>query len=399
MAGVLLVAGVSLLALLWLRHSPFHAPEFTLSVMPADPADPPGQVTVCVTADHREAWNRWVGPNGRFEKAAEVLWIERIGAPGSARVFGSHRLDGSRLCFAPAVPLDPGWRYRIAFRPPGSDPSRPVRSTAKSVRGSVSGRGALELIYETRESPSDPQPQLLSIHPGASELPANHLKFYLSFSQPMEQGVFMERIKLNRDGSGEVAGAFRETELWSPDGKRLTVWLHPGRQKTGVNLNEEEGMVLQEGASYSLRIDGRWRATNGKPLGSDQAKAFRVVAADHSPIDASRWTVHPPKSGTRQPLRIEFREPLDWALLQNTITIESPLHPGIAGEIRVPDGEREWRFTPAAPWQAGAHRVVIDRRLEDLAGNNLDRSFEVDIEQPSVPPTPTTAAVPFIIDN
>lgn len=399
MAGVLLVAGVSLLALLWLRHSPFRAPEFALSVTPADSADHPGQITVCVASDHRDVWNRWVGPNGSFEKAGEVLWIERLGAPGSARVFGSYRADGSRLCFAPAVPLDPGWRYRIAFRPPGSDPSRPSRNTAKSVHGTLSGRGALELVYQVPALPSESRPRLLAIHPGAAELPANHLKFYLSFSQPMEQGVFMERIRLHRDGDGEVAGAFRETELWSPDGKRLTVWLHPGRQKTGVNLNEEEGMVLKEGGRYSLRIDGRWRGTNGKSLGSDQTKAFRVVAADHSPVDASRWTVHPPKRGTRQPLRIEFPEPLDWALLQNTIAVENPRHQRIAGEIRVPDGERAWHFTPATAWQAGAHRIVIDRRLEDLAGNNLDRPFEVDIEQPSAPSTPATAVVPFAIED
>ena len=64
----------------------------------------------------------------------------------------------------------------------------------------------------------------------------------------MRQGVFLEFCKLRAShGREDDDGPFRETELWSEDGRRLTLWLHPGRQKTGVNLNTEIGPVLDPG--------------------------------------------------------------------------------------------------------------------------------------------------------
>jgi hypothetical protein len=88
-------------------------------------------------------------------------------------------------------------------------------------------------------------PSITAIHPGTDRLPANHLKFYLHFSQPMQQGVFQRHCALLDQNGKPVVEPFRETELWSADRKRLTLWLHPGRQKTGVNLNDEFGPVLQ----------------------------------------------------------------------------------------------------------------------------------------------------------
>src|SRR5689334_1054660 len=84
-------------------------------------------------------------------------------------------------------------------------------------------------------TPLAPAPCVEALYPGAATLPANHLKFYVHFSVPMRQGVFMDYCKLLDDHGRMVPEPFRETELWSEDGRRLTLWLHPGRQKTGVN--------------------------------------------------------------------------------------------------------------------------------------------------------------------
>src|SRR6185436_13722943 len=88
-------------------------------------------------------------------------------------------------------------------------------------------------------------PQITAIFPGSHTLPANHLKFYLHFSEPMRQGVFLEHCKLLDDHDQPVTEPFRETELWNEDGTRLTLWFHPGRQKTGVNLNVDLGPIVQ----------------------------------------------------------------------------------------------------------------------------------------------------------
>ena len=71
----------------------------------------------------------------------------------------------------------------------------------------------------------------------------------------MEQGEIFWHFRLTDLATGiPVEEPFRETELWSDDGKRLTLWLHPGRQKTGVNLNMDLGPVLEPRRRYALEI-------------------------------------------------------------------------------------------------------------------------------------------------
>ena len=100
-----------------------------------------------------------------------------------------------------------------------------------------------------------PEPELLEVFPSGDTVPANHLKFYLNFSERMEQGKIFRHFRLTDLATGiPVEEPFRETELWSDDGKRLTLWLHPGRQKTGVNLNMDLGPVLEPRRRYALEI-------------------------------------------------------------------------------------------------------------------------------------------------
>src|SRR6056297_2721466 len=48
----------------------------------------------------------------------------------------------------------------------------------------------------------------------------------------------------------------------------------------------------------------------------------------------------------------------------------------VLGRIDLGPGERVWTFTPSQPWQAGPHRLAIDHRLEDLAGNRPGALFD-----------------------
>src|SRR6186713_2761613 len=94
----------------------------------------------------------------------------------------------------------------------------------------MAGGAGMSVVADTPAAP-----RVDAVYPSAATLPANHLKFYIHFSAPMRQGVFLDHCKLLDDhGRMIMTEPFRETELWSEDGKRLTLWLHPGRQKTGV---------------------------------------------------------------------------------------------------------------------------------------------------------------------
>jgi hypothetical protein len=267
-------------------------------------------------------------------------------------VMGRVEHASDRLVFVPALPLLPGRSYRVEWL---DEEGRPRQ---------------LEVLR--REAPKK-QPTV-SLLPRA-RLPANALKIYLSFSEPMEQGVFLERLKLQDAQGREIPGPFRETELWSPDGRRLTVWFHPGRQKTGVNLNEEEGPVLKADSRGTLVVDGRWRSTAGAALGEDVRFEFETGPADHQMPGMKHWKITTPRAGSLEPLVVRFDEPLDPAMLTQALRVQQKGGQK-AVRVTVPASGQEWRAVPLAAWQAGDHELLADPLLEDLAGNSLTRLFE-----------------------
>jgi hypothetical protein len=50
------------------------------------------------------------------------------------------------------------------------------------------------------------------------------------------------------------------------------------------------------------------------------------------------------------------------------------------GSITLSKSESEWRFIPVEPWIPGNYEVIVETRLEDLAGNNMNRLFDGDLE-------------------
>ena len=48
------------------------------------------------------------------------------------------------------------------------------------------------------------------------------------------------------------------------------------------------------------------------------------------------------------------------------------------GEISVDQLETRWTFTPKGPWRAGSYQLLALDILEDVAGNQIGRAFEVD---------------------
>lgn len=376
-------------------HRASPEPRFTLFVHPADESHDPAKVVAAVftrTSEHLD-WSALLPKD--LSGAEKILWIEQIGGGGSARLFGGYSVRGGELYFTPSAPLLPGATYHVAFAPPDAEKGD-VQSPANVGFAATSGHGRLDLMYQVPAATAE-APKLQTLHPTAEELPANHLKFYLTFSEPMEQGVFLERIKLLRADGSEIAGPFRETELWSPDGRRLTVWLHPGRQKTGVSLNEAEGAVLREGETVALNVSGAWRSVRGQKLGVDFKRSYRIAAAARGQVDPSKWSIQPPKANTRDPLRILFPGPLDWALLQDGIRITSDARQPLDGRLHIADGDGEWLFTPKTPWQSGSHLIVINPVLEDLAGNNLNGPFEADATA-SAAAQPSVAELPLRIE-
>jgi hypothetical protein len=197
----------------------------------------------------------------------------------------------------------------------------------------------------------------------------------------MSRGRIYEHIHLRDDREREVELPFLEIdeELWDPAMQRLTLFIDPGRIKRGVQPLEEIGPALQTGRVYRLMIDAAWPDATGTPLKKSFQRQFQVGPPDRDPPEPSRWEIRPPGSGTRQPLTVTFPEPLDHALAQRLIAVQADNGSRLPGEAAIEDQERRWTFAPAQPWPSGRYHLAVSTTIEDLAGNNIGKPFEVDL--------------------
>ncbi len=231
------------------------------------------------------------------------------------------------------------------------------------------------------------------MYPSADVLPANELKFYLSFSAPMQRGGVWSYIHLIGEDGKAVELPFLEIdqELWDRDNRRLTVLFDPGRIKRGVTPQQEMGEALVEGKRYTLVIDREFHDARGLPLAEPFRKEFRVAPAIREGIDLKKWKL----SASTSALVIDFDRPLDDALLQHVFEIKSPSGM-VSGTGTVERDETRWRFVPSQPWKPGRYELVIDMTLEDLAGNRIGRPFDVDLfDRVTERITKDTTTLPF----
>jgi hypothetical protein len=292
------------------------------------------------------------------------------GSPGAADLppmIGVYRIESKALRFEPKFPLEPGLGYRAVFRPdqmPGGSKGPPLISAHQSPRRSAA-----------------PSTMVSQIYPSAGALPENLLKFYVHFTAPMSRGNIYDYIHLH-DVSGRVVDLpFLEIdeELWDTTMTRLTLIIDPGRIKRGVRPLEEIGPALEAGRNYTLVIERDWRDGSGIPLKESFRKRFSVSPPDREPPDPARWKIEAPQAGSIDPLRIVFPESMDHALAQRVIRVAMESGDVVKGEVSLEDEERRWIFTPDNIWRRGRYQIIIHTTLEDLAGNNIGKPFEVDL--------------------
>lgn len=303
-------------------------------------------------------------------------------------MLGHYRLARTALRFEPSFPLAAGLTYRAVFHP------EPLQAA-----GTPAGT-AIVALYQLPPHPATDRTVVSAVYPSADELPENLLKFYLHFSAPMSRGGIYQHIHLLDDAGKAVELPFLELdqELWDPAMTRLTLLLDPGRIKRGVRPLEEVGSSLQPGRRYTLLVDRAWTDAAGEPLRSDYRKSFTVSAAERTPPSPTDWRVAAPASGSRSALVVTFPRPMERALAQRLIRVASPDGRDLAGTVELSDQERRWTFIPAAPWSAGAHSLVIATTIEDLAGNNIGKAFDVDVfEDVQRSLTSETIKLPFAV--
>jgi hypothetical protein len=276
-------------------------------------------------------------------------------------LLGRYTVESGDLVFHPRFPLLPGMRYRAVFRPPDEP--------------------GMEQVFELPALAKSPTTVVTEIYPTSQELPANTLKFYIHFSAPMNRGEAYRHIRLLDAQGKPVDLPFLELteELWDPAGDRFTLLFSPGRIKRGLEPNREMGPPLVAGHRYTLVIDSTWQDGADQPLAREFRRSFQAIPDERRPVDLKTWRIISPQAAGRQPLQTIFPRPMDRALLDHMIAVVDGHGQKMEGAIAVDRQEQRWQFTPANPWKPGVYQLRVDTALEDLAGNKVDRPFDVDV--------------------
>ncbi|ARK13783.2 Ig-like domain-containing protein [Fibrella sp. ES10-3-2-2] len=293
-------------------------------------------------------------------------------------IAGQYERTANGIRFEPLVPFTRGQRYTVWLR----------------------NNQLYELTIPALNAAD--KPVLQAIYPGTDSVPANLLKIYLRFSRSMREGQSVRYVALLDAAGDTLHNVFLDLqpELWNADRTMLTLWLDPGRIKRDLQPNKRLGAPLNSGGQYRVVVSPNWTDALGAPLGTSTTKSLTVIQRDSlSPVVTS-WSMRVPKSGTLQQLVVAFGEPLDYYLLTETLQVLRPDGTAVPGTWQIGQNETQSQFTPTLGWTAGRYRLRIENRLEDLAGNNLNRPFDRDITQRQRPDDGHAyKEVAFIVSN
>jgi hypothetical protein len=307
---------------------------------------------------------------GRLTQEEGEKWLQLFlvtGAKEGPPMLGSYHLDGQKLVFVPRFPLQNDSTYRA--------------STLQA------GKKIESVSFHVPPRPPAPAAEVVAVWPANDILPANQLRFYIQFSRPMRGGsdIFSQIHILDADGKS-VADPWLPDELWSDDGTLLTLYIHPGRIKWGVLLRLLLGPVLEPDRNYTLHITGDMLDADGRRLAREYQKKFRTSAEDRTRLELSAWKLVAPQGGKLGPLTLTFPKALDSRGLERFITVIDAQGKPVPGKIEVSRNASKWIFQPETAWTVQDYTIAVDRRLEDVAGNNPIHPFDVDADAPPPPP-------------
>lgn len=215
------------------------------------------------------------------------------------------------------------------------------------------------------------RPAVEEVYPTAAVLPRNLLRFYVYFDTEMDRHSSHDQIVI-RNGRGErVDDLLLESrfELWSENGRRLTIVLDPGRVKTGLSSARRLGEGLQTGEQFALVIGKGVSAANGCELAIEFQHDFLVAGPDIKIPDPMAWNLQVPQAHSKQALEVGLLKPLDHLSLAYRIRVRTSSGRLVPGRIAIGQSDEVWRFTPNQPWAVDQYQLVVDPALEDLAGN------------------------------
>ncbi len=291
----------------------------------------------------------------------------RVAGGEPVAVAATYTVTDTGVDLVPVYPLDPGRTYLVQ-----------VDATRLPVP-----RQAPTLIKKFTLPAADARPptRVVSISPSATTWPENTLRFYLHFSSAMSGTSAVGHVRLVDAANVDIPDVLLDVDvdLWNTDYTRRTVFFDPGRVKRDIRPNRELGRALVAGRRYAIVVSTMWKDAAGQPLAEEFRHTFTAGAPVEQPIDPKAWTIGAVRRGTQEPLVVRFPWALDEGLLQRAVGVTRADGQAIDGTITIADYERQWSFTPSAPWPSGPLSLTVLTLLEDPAGNRVGEAFEFEM--------------------
>jgi hypothetical protein len=293
---------------------------------------------------------------------------------------GTYAIADRLVRFTPMFPLDPGRKYEVVFDP------------AALPAAGLGDLPKVATVVSTPPAPPTPETRIAAIYPTGPTVPSNLLRMYVEFSGPMGTRGGQDYISIADGNGADIPGALLplDTDLWNSDRTRFTVLFDPGRVKRGILPNRTMGRPLKPGTTFTIAVRREWPDAYGKPLASEFRKEYKVGAPIERALSTAEWRVSAPTAGSRDPLVVIFRAPMDRGLAQRALTVLRE-QSAIAGDVRLEAAETEWRFTPNEAWQTGDYLISVLPVLEDVSGNRIGTAFET-LTPDTAPPGPAPVA-------
>lgn len=235
--------------------------------------------------------------------------------------------------------------------------------------------------FSISEADKKDLPELTACYPQQDTLPENLLKIYLAFSHPMSEGHSNEFITVIKNNRDTLQDEFLnlQPELWNEDRTVLTIWFDPGRIKRDLQPNMQLGAPLKESEKYQLIISHKWKDALGVSLQKDFTKLFVTGSRDGLSPNTAHWRLVLPDKNSQGALTVISDEPLDHFLFAECLHIIDERGVMVKGKFEIDSMDNSCHFFPSTKWIAGKYSLIVESRLEDLAGNNLNRPFDRDI--------------------
>jgi len=206
-----------------------------------------------------------------------------------------------------------------------------------------------------------PASEVRQVMPATGEVHENLLRFSIRFSHPPDQQIF-SNLKIVRSDGTALDEPFLNQELWSPDGKTLTVLFGPGRVKTGLIAHDTMGRPLHAGEQVELQ------------LCTVSLAHWMVTPEWIRPINPKEWRIGAPLAGTKGSLRLRFSQPID-GMDANLILVTRNGKP-LQGAVVLNGDQTQWSFHPTTEWRKGHYTILVHPHLEDPYGNEIGSAFE-----------------------